>query len=145
MIHVAQPPPHLKLNPLLSSNVTSVCERGKKVNFGKVLKMIDEMVKVLTAEQQDDDDKKEYCNTAFDLADDKKKSLERSVSNIEKAMAKEKEGIAALAEDIAALEEGLLVCWLASWLLVGWLAGWFAGWLLAGWRLAAEKCHSFAD
>jgi len=82
--------------------------QGKKVNFGKVLKMIDEMVKVLSAEQQDDDDKKEYCNSAFDLADDKKKSLERSVSNLEKAIAKEKEGIAALAEEIAALEEGIV-------------------------------------
>merc|ERR1719158_729137 len=35
---------------------------GKKVDFGKVLGMIDEMVKTLGAEQQDDDDKKEYCN-----------------------------------------------------------------------------------
>ena len=42
--------------------------------------MIDEMVGVLHAEQQDDDDKKEYCAKSFDLADDKKKSLERSVS-----------------------------------------------------------------
>ena len=82
--------------------------QGKKVNFGKVLKMIDEMVKVLTAEQQDDDDKKEYCNMAFDAADDKKKSLERSVSNLEKAIEKEKEGIAALAEEIAALNEGIV-------------------------------------
>jgi len=62
----------------------------------------------LTAEQQDDDDKKEYCNGAFDAADDKKKSLERSVSNLEKAIAKAKEGVAALAEEIAALEEGIV-------------------------------------
>merc|ERR1719199_1636963 len=82
--------------------------QGKKVNFGKVLKMIDEMVKVLGAEQQDDDDKKEYCNMAFDDADDKKKSLERSVSNLEKAIAKEKEGIAALAEEIKALKDGIV-------------------------------------
>jgi chromosome segregation ATPase len=82
--------------------------QGKKVNFGKVLKMIDEMVKVLGAEQQDDDDKKEYCNMAFDDADDKKKSLERSVSNLEKAIAKEKEGIAALAEEIKALQDGIV-------------------------------------
>jgi len=82
--------------------------QGKKVNFGKVLKMIDEMVKVLTAEQQDDDDKKEYCNMAFDEADDKKKSLERAISNLDKAIAKEKEGIAALAEEITALEEGIV-------------------------------------
>merc|ERR1719265_307870 len=82
--------------------------QGKKVDFGKVLKMIDEMVKVLTAEQQDDDDKKEYCNMAFDQADDKKKSLERAFSNLDKAIAKEKEGIAALAAEITALEEGLV-------------------------------------
>merc|ERR1719171_1145906 len=81
---------------------------GKKVNFGKVLKMIDEMVGVLKAEQQDDDDKKEYCSTQFDLADDKKKGLERSVSNLEKAMEKEKEGIAAQVDEIKALEAGIV-------------------------------------
>merc|ERR1719453_2518861 len=81
---------------------------GKKVNFGKVLKMIDEMVKTLAAEQQTDDDKKEYCAASFDAADDKKKSLERSVSNLEKAIEKENEGIAALAAEIKALEDGLV-------------------------------------
>merc|ERR1719335_1963101 len=70
--------------------------------------MIDEMVSTLKKEQQDDNDKKEYCLEQFDLADDKKKSLERSVSNLEKAIAKEKEGIAALAEEIKALEEGIV-------------------------------------
>merc|ERR1719359_2230770 len=69
--------------------------------------MIDEMVATLGAEQQDDDDKKEYCETQFDLADDKKKSLERSVSNLEKAIAKGKEGVAALATEIKALQEGI--------------------------------------
>merc|ERR1719253_299390 len=66
------------------------------------------MVKVLTAEQQDDDDKKEYCNMAFDQADDKKKSLERSVANLEKAIAKAKEGVATLTEEIKALEAGIV-------------------------------------
>merc|ERR1719478_1422549 len=69
--------------------------------------MIDEMVGVLAKEQQDDNDKKEYCDTQFDLADDKKKGLERSVSNLEKAITKNKEGIAALADEIAALEAGI--------------------------------------
>merc|ERR1719301_183172 len=72
--------------------------QGKKVNFSKVLKMIDEMVVTLKAEQQDDNDKKEYCEAQFDLSDDKKKGLERSVSNLEKAIAKAKEAIAALTE-----------------------------------------------
>merc|ERR1719379_1586099 len=80
---------------------------GKKVDFGKVLKMIDEMVVTLKAEQQDDDDKKEYCETQFDLADDKKKGLERSVANFEKAIAKGKEAIAALTDELAGLAAGI--------------------------------------
>merc|ERR1719451_273606 len=70
--------------------------------------MIDDMVANLKAEQQDDNDKKEYCEMQFDLADDKKKGLERSVSNLEKAIAKEKEAIATFAEEIKALEEGIV-------------------------------------
>merc|ERR1719395_120681 len=69
--------------------------------------MIDEMVAVLGAEQQDDDDKKAYCEMQFDLADDKKKSLERSVSNLEKAIDKANEAITALSAEIKALEEGI--------------------------------------
>merc|ERR1719240_2280554 len=65
-------------------NFIALALQGKKVDFSKVLKMIDEMVSSLTAEQQDDNDKKEYCETQFDLADDKKKGLERSVANLEK-------------------------------------------------------------
>merc|ERR1719240_2283989 len=65
------------------------------------------MVSVLGAEQQDDDDKKEYCETQFDLADDKKKSLERAISNLEKAIEKAKEGVKALAAEIKALDEGI--------------------------------------
>merc|ERR1719198_2553526 len=65
------------------------------------------MVSVLGEEQLDDDHKKEYCEMQFDVSDDKKKGLERSVSNLEKTIAKEKEAIATLAEEIKALEEGI--------------------------------------
>jgi len=88
-------------------NFLALALQGRKVNFDKVIKMIDDMVGVLGSEQQDDNDKKEYCETQFDLADDKKKGLERSVSNLEKAIAKEKEGIAMLADEIKALTEGI--------------------------------------
>merc|ERR1719263_2138410 len=66
------------------------------------------MVAVLGAEQQDDDDKKEYCEMSFDKADDKKKSVERAISNLEKAIAKGKEEIAAHADEIKALEAGIV-------------------------------------
>jgi chromosome segregation ATPase len=88
-------------------NFLALALQGKKVDFAKVLKMIDEMVTTLKAEQQDDNDKKEYCDTQFDLADDKKKGLERSVSNLNKAITKLKEGISTVTDEIAALEAGI--------------------------------------
>jgi len=75
--------------------------------FGKVLKMIDDMVKLLGKEQNDDNDKKEYCAAQFDLSDDRKKALERSISGEESAIATAKETISTLTEEIAALEAGI--------------------------------------
>merc|ERR1740133_492281 len=69
--------------------------KGKKIGFEKVIKMIDEMAATLKTEQADDDNKKEYCAAQFDQSDDKKKSLERSVSDLETAISDAKEGIAA--------------------------------------------------
>jgi len=88
-------------------NFLALALESKKVDFSKVLKMIDEMVATLKAEQNDDNDKKEYCNTQFDLADDKKKGLERDISNLGKAIEKAKEGVAGLSDEIKALEAGI--------------------------------------
>merc|ERR1719269_239570 len=65
------------------------------------------MVVTLKQEQADDDAKKEYCNKEFDTADDKKKSLERKISDLDKAIEDTKEGIATVKDEIAALEEGI--------------------------------------
>merc|ERR1719473_229766 len=81
--------------------------QGKKIGFEKVIGMIDEMVATLKTEQADDDNKKEYCAKEFDLADDKKKSLERSLSDLETAIEDAKESIAATEDDIAALQKGI--------------------------------------
>jgi len=89
-------------------NFLALALQGKKVDFSKVIKMIDNMTANLKAEQQDDNDKKEYCNMQFDAADDKKKGLERSVSNLEKSIAKGKEGVATLAGEIKALGAGIV-------------------------------------
>jgi len=78
--------------------------QGKKIGFGKVIAMIDEMSATLKKEQLDDDHKKEYCAKQFDLADDKQKSLERSVSDLETAIEDAKEGISSSEADIEALE-----------------------------------------
>jgi len=77
--------------------------RGKKIGFEKVIAMIDEMVATLKKEQTDDDSKQLYCSAELDTSDDKKKSLEKSISDTEAAIATAKESIATLAEEIAAL------------------------------------------
>lgn len=80
---------------------------GKKVNFDKVIKMVDDMVALLKREQLDDEHKKEYCEGQFDLADDKKKALEREEGKLTVSMADAKESIATLADEIKALGEGI--------------------------------------
>merc|ERR1719436_2395197 len=65
------------------------------------------MIGTLKAEQTDDDNKKEYCGTQFDFAEDQKKALERSIANGETSIANAEEGIAKLKEEISALEKGL--------------------------------------
>jgi len=82
--------------------------KGKKVNFDKVIKMIDDMVELLKKEQQDDDHKKEYCTAQFDYADDKKKALERSIADLEKAIEDAQGLIDTAAGEIKALEEGII-------------------------------------
>merc|ERR1719460_2225002 len=88
-------------------NLISLALKGKKVSFEKVLKMIDDMVTLLGKEQQDDNDKKEYCEKLIDQTEDNLKQLELSVSDLGKAIADYKESIATLAEEIEALEDGI--------------------------------------
>merc|ERR1719265_1969683 len=82
--------------------------KGKKVDFTKVIKMIDDMVALLGKEQVDDDQKKEYCEAQFDFADDKKKGLERSISDTEKALEDANGMIATLVDEIKALSDGIV-------------------------------------
>jgi len=81
--------------------------RGKKIGFDKIIKLIDDLVATLKTEQQDDEDKKEYCAKQFDQADDKKKAFELSISDLETVIEETKEGIATLDEEIKALTAGI--------------------------------------
>jgi hypothetical protein len=81
--------------------------RGKKVGFDGVIKMIDELAGTLRAEQAADDKKKVYCGEEFDKSEDKKKSLERSISDTKSAIGKANEDIASLAEAIEKLTAGI--------------------------------------
>jgi len=89
-------------------DLIALAMQGRKVDFSKVLKMIDEMVVLLGKEQQDDDHKKEYCEKMFDVTDDKKKELERSISDLEKSIDEDKELVATVQAEIDALKEGIV-------------------------------------
>merc|ERR1719281_2327655 len=69
--------------------------------------MIDEMLATLAQEQKDDDSKKEYCNAELDASDDKKKALEKTISDTQAGIEACKEGIATATEEIAALTAGI--------------------------------------
>jgi len=93
--------------PQLALDFIALALRGKKMGFGKVIKMIDNMVAELKVEQGDDDKKKEYCELQFDVSEDKKKSLEQKISDLETAIEDAKEGISTTASEIEALEDGI--------------------------------------
>jgi len=80
---------------------------GKKIGFENVLKMIDQMVATLKQEQVDDDNKKDYCLTATDQADDKRKGLEHRLSDLGLTISNANGAIATLKEEIQALEAGV--------------------------------------
>merc|ERR1719221_2051367 len=69
--------------------------------------MIDDMVALLGREQTDDDDKKAYCESALDRTEDELKSLDQSLSDLDKAIDTAKENIATLTSEIAALIAGV--------------------------------------
>merc|ERR1719191_1744814 len=57
-----------------------------KVDFSKVIKMIDEMVVLLGKEQADDDHKKEYCEKQLDFTEDKTKELGHAIADLDTQM-----------------------------------------------------------
>merc|ERR1719359_2436377 len=81
--------------------------KGKKIGFEKVIQMIDDLVALLAKEQAEDEEKKEYCETELDTADDTKKELEHAIADLEKAIADAEEAIATLKAEIEALEDAI--------------------------------------
>merc|ERR1719215_904338 len=78
-----------------------------KVDFSKVIKMIDDMVKILAEEQQDDDQKKDYCGKSMDNVEDKLKTLGNKESDHETAIADSKATMAQLQEDVKFIQKGI--------------------------------------
>jgi len=78
-----------------------------KVDFSKVIKMIDDMVEILAKEQSDDDHKKEYCTNQLDLMEDKAKELGHTIGDTETELADYKETLKTVEEDLASLKSGI--------------------------------------
>eukprot|EP00397_Hematodinium_sp_SG-2012_P009636 GEMP01009727.1.p1 GENE.GEMP01009727.1~~GEMP01009727.1.p1 ORF type:complete len:668 (+),score=206.70 GEMP01009727.1:128-2131(+) len=56
--------------------------KGKNVDFGKVIAMVDDMVKLLKQEQVDDDAHKDYCAKEFDTTEDKENQTRREIDSL---------------------------------------------------------------
>jgi len=84
-----------------------VALRGGKAGFGKIIKLIDELVVQLQKEQKEDDAKKDYCESEFDKTEDKAKVLANEASDLETAISDEEESIANLKAEIEALDDGI--------------------------------------
>jgi len=76
-------------------------------SFGKVVKMIDDMVALLGKEQAADDEKKAYCEAELDKAEDEKKSLDLKASDLGKALDEANGIVAKLTEEINGLEDDI--------------------------------------
>merc|ERR1719453_1903436 len=94
--------------PNVDMDLIELALHGKKVSFDKVIGMINDMVALLGKEQVEDDTKKTYCENEFDKADDKKKELELTISDLEKAIDDINEGMETLANEIKALQDGIV-------------------------------------
>merc|ERR1719247_3385663 len=77
------------------------------MGFEKIIKMIDDLVVDLKAEQGVDNDKKAYCLAELDKAEDKKKGLDLDISDLDKAIADAEESISTLKSELAALADGI--------------------------------------
>merc|ERR1719162_2929183 len=94
-----------KADPRL--DLIEMAMKGGKIGFGKIIKMIDNLVVELKAEQGVDDDKQTYCLAELDKAEDKKKGLDLDISDLEKAIEDGTESIATLKSEIEALNDGI--------------------------------------
>jgi len=88
-------------------SLISMALRNGKVSFDKVIKMIDDMVKLLGEEQIGDDAKKKYCEAELDKVEDELKEVDHQIEDLGKAIEDTTEMLATLADEIKALGEGI--------------------------------------
>jgi regulator of replication initiation timing len=87
----------------VAGKIKSLEKAGTKVDFSKVIKMVDDMVALLKKEQADDEKHKTYCEGEFDTSDDEKKETTRKLESLTSAISEMKDEIAAVSEEIKSL------------------------------------------
>merc|ERR1719421_428890 len=101
-----------QMRPLRSTrpriDLIALALKGKKIGFGEIIKMIDEMVATLKKEQADDDAKMEYCKNQLDITDDKLKELGHTLSDHESEISALQESITTTKSEIDTLEDGIV-------------------------------------
>merc|ERR1719401_135476 len=75
--------------------------KGQTNNFDKIIKMMDDMVALLGKEQSDDDEKKAYCQSELDKAEDDKKVLDQKAADLQHSIDETSTAIKTLTEEIA--------------------------------------------
>jgi len=80
---------------------------GRKIDFSKVIKMIEDMIALLSQEQAEDEHKKEYCTQSIDSTEDKVKTLARDSDDLESSIEERKAAIKELTDDINTLKAGI--------------------------------------
>jgi predicted nucleic acid-binding Zn-ribbon protein len=88
-------------------DIVMLALQGKKIGFEKVIKLIDDMNKNLAKEQEDDDNKKIYCEAELDKEEDNKKELERAIEVSDTAIEELTGAIATWTQEIAELKKSI--------------------------------------
>merc|ERR1719460_66922 len=78
--------------------------KSKKVDFSKVLAMIDGMVTVLGKEQEDDDSQKDFCDKDLAKSEKEKADTESAIASSDASIEEMSASSASLAEEIANLQ-----------------------------------------
>merc|ERR1719217_811573 len=91
---------------LLAYSMRVQIKLGEKAqNFNQILGMIDNMVKILAAEQGDDDKHKEYCEGEFDKSADEEAAAKDKMASEDATITEVSDSIETIASDVATLTE----------------------------------------
>jgi len=88
-------------------DLLEVALRGGKIGFGKIIKMVEELVVTLQKEQTEDDGKKDWCEAEMDKTEDSKKGHLQDEADLETAIEDAKESVSTLKVEIEALDDGI--------------------------------------